>query len=93
MTGVIHFRGDRLYSERLWWDQGTVLRQLGLMPEYLPFPHSLPGGKSPVAGSRIEYRVPVTGVQTAMKIRDRNCVASNEMLGFSIREVMDQNGA
>src|SRR3954451_3535169 len=27
---VVQFRGDKLASERIYWDQATVLRQLGL---------------------------------------------------------------
>ncbi|KAI0598375.1 hypothetical protein F4775DRAFT_601269 [Biscogniauxia sp. FL1348] len=37
-TAVVNLRGDRLYHEHIAWDQATVLRQLGLLPEYLPFP-------------------------------------------------------
>ncbi|KAM3438515.1 hypothetical protein NHJ13734_004139 [Beauveria thailandica] len=81
-VAVVNIRGDRLYHEHISWDQGTTLRQLGLMPEYLPFPY-------PVAGvpdkASVEYRVPVLGAETADKLRDRNAVASNEMFQFSVR--------
>ncbi len=33
---VVRFRGDLMASERLYWDQATVLRQLGLIGEDLP---------------------------------------------------------
>lgn len=86
-TAVVNIRGDRLYHEHISWDQGTVLRQLGLLPEYLPFPYELPDGKSPAPGKRFEYRVPVLGTETANKMRDRNSVPSNQMFDFKIREV------
>lgn len=33
---VVRFRGDLMASERLYWDQATVLRQLGLIDHSLP---------------------------------------------------------
>lgn len=83
MLAVVNIRGDRLYHEHISWDQGSVLRQIGLLPEYLPFPYALPDGKT----TAVEYRVPVGGIETADKMRDRNAIASNEMLEFSVREV------
>jgi carboxymethylenebutenolidase len=55
-TSVVNIRGDRLYHEHIAWDQGSVLRQLGLLPKYLPFPFPLPDGKMPGKGKRFEYR-------------------------------------
>ncbi|KAF2793436.1 hypothetical protein K505DRAFT_375359 [Melanomma pulvis-pyrius CBS 109.77] len=86
-TAVVNVRGDRLYHEHISWDQGTVLRQLGLLPEYLPFPYPLPDGKAPAPGKSFEYRVPVAGTDTANKMKDRNSVQSNKMFDFKIREV------
>lgn len=83
MLAVVNVRGDRLYHEHISWDQGSVLRQIGLLPEYLPFPYALPDGKATAA----EYRVPVGGIETADKMRDRNAIPSNEMLEFKAREV------
>ncbi|RDK41188.1 hypothetical protein M752DRAFT_302988 [Aspergillus phoenicis ATCC 13157] len=46
---VVNIRGDRLYHEHITWDQATVLKQLGLMPEGRPteealkFEHRLQG--------------------------------------------------
>lgn len=90
MSAVVNVRGDRLYHEHISWDQGSVLRQIGLLPEYLPFPYALPGEKTTAAGKATEYRVPVGGIEIANKMRDRNGVPSNEMFGFEVREV-DQN--
>lgn len=94
----MNIRGDRLYHEHITWDQGTVLRQLGLMPEYLPFPYPIPpeSGKegaragqdgATAAGGSVEYRVPVTGIDTAKKLRDRNSAPSNAMFDYKIRRV------
>ncbi|CAK7203040.1 hypothetical protein SEUCBS139899_005769 [Sporothrix eucalyptigena] len=86
-TAVVNVRGDRLYHEHIAWDQGTVLRQLGLLPEYLPFPYALPGGQTPAAGKRFEYRVPVVGVAAANKLRERGSEPSNELFEYKLREV------
>ncbi|KAK6594861.1 lea domain protein [Botrytis cinerea] len=88
-TSVVNVRGDRLYHEHIAWDQATALRQLGLLPEYLPFPYPLPDGRLPAKGKRFEYRVPTAGVETAQKLVDESSVASNGLLGFDIREVDD----
>lgn len=86
-TAVVNIRGDRLYHEHIGWDQSSVLRQIGLLPEYLPFPYALPDGKTAAAGKSLEYRLPVAGIETAQKMRDRNSGPSNAMFEFSIREV------
>lgn len=56
------------------------------MPEYLPFPYPV-NGKTPAPGKKFEYKVPVAGVQTAEKMREKNAVESNEMFEFEVREV------
>ncbi|CAL5874268.1 uncharacterized protein PFLUO_LOCUS8557 [Penicillium psychrofluorescens] len=89
-TSVVNIRGDRLYHEHIAWDQATVLVQLGLMPEYLPFPYALPDGKLPAPGKRFEYRVPAAGVESAQKLENEHEVPSNEMFAYKIREVMDR---
>ncbi|KAG6359216.1 hypothetical protein INS49_012737 [Diaporthe citri] len=86
-TAVVNVRGDRLYHEHIAWDQGSVLRQLGLLPEYLPFPYPLPEGSGSSSGGQVEYRVPVAGIAIANKMRDRNGGPSNEMFDYKIREV------
>ncbi|GAB1318382.1 hypothetical protein MFIFM68171_08592 [Madurella fahalii] len=90
-TSIVNIRGDRLYHEHIAWDQGTVLRQLKLLPEYLPFPYALPGGKEPEKGNRFEYRVPVAGVETARKLVDENSCPSNGLLEFSVRETLKED--
>ncbi|KAL7914943.1 hypothetical protein GGI35DRAFT_474648 [Trichoderma velutinum] len=67
MVGVINIRGDRLYHEHIWWDQGTVLRQLGILPTHLPYE----GGV---------VKLPVAGVETARLLLDERDGTSNEMI-------------
>ncbi|KAH6857161.1 hypothetical protein B0I37DRAFT_369303 [Chaetomium sp. MPI-CAGE-AT-0009] len=86
-TSIVNIRGDRLYHEHIAWDQGTVLRQLGLLPEYLPFPYPLPGDRAQAVGKQVEYRVPVAGGVTAKKLADENALSSNGMIAFQTREV------
>lgn len=83
---VVNIRGDHLYHEHITWDQATVLRQLGLMPEYLPYPYQLPEGKKPACGRSLEVRAPVAGAETAAKMRDKNSVPSNQLFQGGIRE-------
>jgi carboxymethylenebutenolidase len=85
-TAVVNIRGDRLYHEHISWDQGTVLRQLGLLPEYLPFPYAVPENRKTGAGTLYEYKVPVAGLDVAMKMRDRNSIPSNQMFDYKPRE-------
>ncbi|KAJ5758314.1 uncharacterized protein N7511_007008 [Penicillium nucicola] len=89
-TSVVNIRGDRLFHEHIAWDQATVLVQLGLLPEYLPFPYALPDGTVPAPGNRFEYRVPAAGVESAQKLENEHEVASNQMFEYEIREVKDQ---
>lgn len=86
-TSVVNIRGDRLYHEHIAWDQATVLVQLGLLPEYLPYPYPLPGGQVPAPGKRFEYRVPAAGAETAAKLKDEHLVPSNHMFEYKVREV------
>ena len=50
-TSVVNVRGDRLYHEHISWDNCTVLRQVGLLPEYLPFPHPVAKAVNGVNGT------------------------------------------
>lgn len=73
-------RGDRLCHEHISWDQGTVLRQLGLLPEYVTFPYEIEGAKAP-EGKRYEIRLPVVGAEGARKLVDEGCEVSNGLMG------------
>ncbi|PGH01457.1 carboxymethylenebutenolidase [Blastomyces parvus] len=92
MVSIVNVRGDRLYHEHIWWDQAGLLRQLGLLPEYLPFPYPLADdGAVPPPGEGkmlLEYKVPVAGVEAAEKLRESGSVESNGMIGgVGVREV------
>jgi carboxymethylenebutenolidase len=88
-TSIVNVRGDRLFHEHIAWDQASALRQLGLLPEYLPFPYPLADGRKPAPGKRFEYRVPTAGTETAKKLLNEQSVESNAMFAFEIREVDD----
>ncbi|KAL3461367.1 hypothetical protein BJX64DRAFT_160222 [Aspergillus heterothallicus] len=81
---VVNIRGDRLYHEHIAWDQATVLRQLGMLPEYLPFPYAAPSIAG--EGAQLECRVPVAGAEAAQKATDKNSVDSNQMFEYRVRE-------
>ena len=37
LVGIIRFRGDKLYNEHIYWDQASVLVQIGALdPKGLP---------------------------------------------------------
>ena len=85
-TSVVNIRGDRLYHEHIGWDQATLLRQLGLMPEYLPFPYAIDGKKAG-SGKMYEYKVPTAGAEITRKLVDERSLESNDMFAFEVREV------
>ncbi|OAX82049.1 hypothetical protein ACJ72_03606 [Emergomyces africanus] len=93
VISVINVRGDRLSHEHMWWDQAGLLRQLGLLPEYLPFPYPYPSAEGGAAsgqgqGKKLEYKLPVAGVESAEKLRDEGSLESNGMIGrVGVREV------
>jgi carboxymethylenebutenolidase len=84
---VVNIRGDRLYHEHITWDQATVLRQLDLLPEFLPISDSKIERQAPSLNGSVEFQVPVAGVETAQKLRDKNSIPSNQMFQFKVREV------
>jgi carboxymethylenebutenolidase len=70
-----------------------VLIQLGLMPEYLPFPRAMLNGDAEKfvtngdAPKRLEYRVPATGLDQPRKLREKDSVPSNGMFEYRVRSV------
>ncbi|KAI5867374.1 carboxymethylenebutenolidase [Durotheca rogersii] len=83
-TSIVNIRGDRLYHEHISWDQATLLRQLGLLPDYLPFPYPV-SGEAAASAASWEYRLPVAGVESAEKLASQSSVVSNTMLGYGCR--------
>lgn len=71
MVGVVCIRGGKLYHEHLYWDQASVLVQIGLLdPKLVPNNMKKRGLK----------RLPVYGVETAEKVLDEKSHASNELI-------------
>lgn len=71
LVSIVSFRGGRLHNEHLYWDQASVLVQLGLIdPDYIPKPMSNKGIK----------RLPVAGVESARKVLDAKSNPSNELI-------------
>ncbi|KAI1453952.1 hypothetical protein F4805DRAFT_340019 [Annulohypoxylon moriforme] len=91
-TSVVNIRGDRLYHEHISWDQGTLLKQLGLLPDYLPFPYSIIGEEVAANDTMFEYRLPVAGVESALKLSNQSLVDSNAMLQYHYRKTARLNG-
>lgn len=63
-----------------------MLRQMGLLPDYLPFPYAV-DGKKPAPGKAFEYKVPTMGVETSRKLVDERSVESNGLFACAVREV------
>lgn len=57
------------FEEHIWWDQGTTLRQAGILPTHIPYP---------TLDSTL--RLPVTGAECAKMLIDGGG-ESNEMFG------------
>ncbi|GAA5916915.1 hypothetical protein JCM6882_000604 [Rhodosporidiobolus microsporus] len=75
VVSVVSFRGDRLFSEHIHWDQSTVLSQLSLLPSHMPCASPSTDGKEPLV------RLPVSqGAEAAKKLGHGQAVKSNEML-------------
>ncbi|RDB20497.1 hypothetical protein Hypma_012461 [Hypsizygus marmoreus] len=72
MMAVVNIRGDRLYNEHIWWDQGTALRQAGILPTHVPY--ATPEGSQAL-------RLPVAGAECAAMLVDEANGRSNEMFG------------
>ncbi|KAF4552432.1 Hypothetical protein D9617_10g074140 [Elsinoe fawcettii] len=71
LVGVVNIRGGKLYHEHLYWDQASVLVQVGLLDPKLVPKHMQDQGLQ---------RLPVYGVETAEKVVDETSHPSNELL-------------
>lgn len=84
---VVNVRGDRLYHEHITWDHASALRQIGWLPEALPYQPAEPAhpinghtnGVNGVSGKKQMLILPVAGSETAAKLRNKNSVVSNAM--------------
>jgi carboxymethylenebutenolidase len=87
-TSVVAMRGDRLCHEHISWDQGMALQQMGLLPEWVPFRHSI-NGTDASTGKRFEIKLPVVGKEGAKKLEDEGAEMSNALMDNKWREVDD----
>jgi hypothetical protein len=63
MVSIVSFRGGKLYHEHCYWDQASVLLQIGLLdPKYIPKDMKEKGLK----------RLPVAGKESARKVSGSN---------------------
>ncbi|KZF24532.1 NTF2-like protein [Xylona heveae TC161] len=66
IVSIVCIRGGKLYHEHVYWDQASVLLQIGLLDPNL--------GKGGVE------RLPVTGAESAKKVLDAHSYESNDLL-------------
>ena len=65
LIAVVNFRGDKLYHEHIYWDQASVLVQIGKLD---------PTG------------LPVAGVETADKVKDKSLPSNTLMARWAESE-------
>ena len=77
VVGVVCIRGGKLYHEHIYWDQASVLVQIGLLdPALVP-----EGFKTSEEGREKEVkRLPVVGAEGARKVVDETQGESNELM-------------
>lgn len=74
-------------AEHIWWDQSTVLLQIGIIPSHVPWPlspHSAEPTPEGVAGQwqRKKLRLPIApGDSSAKLLIDETDGVSNQMFG------------
>ncbi len=71
MVSIVRVRGGRLVSEHVYWDQASVLVQIGLLD-----PKVVPG----FMRSKGVHRLPAYGAETAAKVVDEDSQPSNELI-------------
>lgn len=71
VISIVALRGGRLVHEHLYWDQASVLVQVGLLdPKLVPKPFQSQGLK----------RLPVSGSEAAAKVLNEESRPSNELI-------------
>ncbi|KAF2088457.1 carboxymethylenebutenolidase [Saccharata proteae CBS 121410] len=71
VVSVVCLRGGKLYSEHMYWDQASVLVQIGLLDAKL-VPKTMK--------DKGMERLPVMGAESAQKILSRESVPSNKLI-------------
>jgi len=69
-VSVVCIRGGKLYHEHIYWDQASVLVQIGLLDPML-IPEAFKGSVT---------RLPVVGRESARKVLDEESEPSNELI-------------
>ncbi|KAE9969557.1 hypothetical protein EG328_006800 [Venturia inaequalis] len=70
LVSVVCIRGEKLYHEHIYWDQASVLVQIGLLDPSL-IPEAFKGKVK---------RLPVAGKESARKVMDEDSEPSNELI-------------
>lgn len=71
VVSIVAFRGGKLVHEHVYWDQASVLVQIGAIdPKYVPTALSSKGCK----------KLPLMGAEEARKVLDVRSVPSNDLL-------------
>lgn len=71
VVSIVSIRGGKLWHEQLYWDQASVLVQIGLLD-----PKLVPGDMKKQGLERL----PVIGKEAAEKVLDEGCHPSNELI-------------
>ncbi|KAI4732137.1 carboxymethylenebutenolidase [Aureobasidium sp. EXF-10728] len=71
VVSIVDIRGGKLCQEQLYWDQASVLVQIGLLD-----PKLVPADMK----SRGLHRLPITGREAAEKVLDKESHPSNELI-------------
>ena len=68
LAAIVCIRGGKLHHEHIYWDQATVLAQIGLLD-----PKLVPGGQ-------VAKRLPIVGREGARKVVDEGSAESNRLI-------------
>jgi len=68
LVSIVCIRGGKLYHEHIYWDQASVLAQIGVLD-----PKLVPQGID-------AKRLPVIGKAAARKVLDEESIDSNELI-------------
>lgn len=75
IVSIVGMRGGKIWSERMYWDQASVLFQVGLLdPDVIPDDF-----KRDADGEGMEM-LPIAGSEAARKVMDFDSEESNDMI-------------
>ena len=80
LVAIVRFRDGKLAHEHIYWDQASVLVQVGLLdPNVVPKTFKASGGKDGEEEWEVE-RLPAVGGEGARKVVDEEVGESNELI-------------